>query len=103
MAVYSIGLIAHAGAGKTSLGEALLYRAGALKKLGAVDAGTSALDFDPVSRERRSSVTTAVGHCAWNGHALDLIDTPGSMNFIGATLGAIRVVDGAVMMASAEP
>jgi elongation factor G len=103
MAVYSIGLIAHAGAGKTSLGEALLYRAGALKKLGAVDAGTSALDFDPVSRERRSSVTTAAGHCAWNGHALDLIDTPGSMNFIGATLGAIRVVDGAVMMASAEP
>jgi elongation factor G len=103
MAVYSIGLIAHSGAGKTSLAEALLYRAGAIKKQGAVDAGTSTMDFDPVAKERHSSVGMAVGHFDWNGHSVDLIDTPGSMNFIGATIGATRVVDGAVMMASAEP
>jgi elongation factor G len=68
-----------------------------------VDAGSSTLDFDPVARERRSSVSAAVGHLTWNGHSVDLIDTPGSMNFIGATIAAVRVADGVVMMASAEP
>jgi elongation factor G len=103
MAVYSIGLIAHSGAGKTSLAEALLHCAGAVRKPGAVDAGTSTLDFDPVAKERRSSVGMAVGHLSFDGHSVDLIDTPGSMNFIGSTMGALRVADGAVMMASAEP
>ncbi|HKI99784.1 MAG TPA: elongation factor G [bacterium] len=103
MAVYSIGLIAHSGAGKTSLAEALLYRAGAVRKLGAVDAGTSTLDFDPVAKERRSSVGMSLGHLSFDGHSVDLMDTPGSMNFIGSTIGVIRVADGAVMMASAEP
>ncbi len=103
MAVYAIGLIGHSGAGKTSLAEALLYRAGAIRKMGAVEAGTSTLDFDPVSKERRSSVNASAGHFVWNGHSVDLLDTPGSMNFIGATTGVIRVADGVLMLASAEP
>jgi elongation factor G len=103
MAVYSISLVAHSGAGKTSLAEALLYRAGAVRKLGSVDTGTTALDFDPVAKERRTSVTMSVGHLECDGHTVNLLDTPGSMNFVGFTVGAVRVADGAVMMASAEP
>jgi elongation factor G len=56
-----------------------------------------------VAKERRSSVSAAVGHLTWNGHSVDLIDAPGSMNFIGATIAAVRAADGVVMMASAEP
>ena len=103
MGVYTIGLIAHSGAGKTSLGEALLNRAGALRKLGAVDDGTAVLDFEVDEKERKTSLHMAVGHLKWKDHSVDLIDPPGSMNFIGATVGAIRVIDGAYRMASAEP
>lgn len=103
MGFYTIGLIAHGGAGKTSLAEALLFRAGALRKLGSVDDGSSTLDFDPDEKERKSTMHMAVGHLTKDDHSVDLIDTPGSMNFIGNTVGAVRVADGAIMMASAEP
>jgi len=103
MGVYTIGLIAHSGAGKTSLAEALLNRSGALRKMGAVDDGTSVLDFEADEKERKTSLHMSVGHFKWKDHSVDLIDTPGSMNFIGSTVGAIRVIDGAIMMASAEP
>ncbi|MCH9045400.1 MAG: elongation factor G [SAR324 cluster bacterium] len=103
MGVYTIGMIAHSGAGKTSLAEAILHRAGAVKRLGSVDAGTSALDYEPDEKERKSSTHSAVGHFTWRDHSVDLIDVPGSMNFVGATVAAVRVADGALMMASAEP
>ncbi|MEE8434508.1 MAG: GTP-binding protein, partial [bacterium] len=96
MGIYTIGLIAHSGAGKTSLGEALLNRSGALRKMGAVDDGTAALDFEVDERERKTSLHMSVGHLKWKDHSVDLIDTPGSMNFIGSIVGAIRVIDGAI-------
>ena len=103
MGVYTIGLIAHSGAGKTSLAEALLNRSGALRKMGVVDDGTAAMDFEADEKERKTSLHMSVGHLKWKNNSVDLIDTPGSMNFIGATVGAIRVIDGAIMLASAEP
>jgi len=103
MGVYTIALIAHSGAGKTTLAEAMLLRAGAIRKMGAVDAGTATLDYEVDEKERKYSIHTGIGHCSWNGHSLDLVDTPGSMNFVGNTVGAIRVADGAVMLSSAEP
>lgn len=103
MGTFSVGLIAHAGAGKTTLAEALLYRAGAIKKMGSVDDGTSVLDYEAEERDRKSSLNTALAHLTWEGNEIDLLDTPGSMNFIGATVGAIRVIEGALMVASAEP
>ena len=94
MGVYTIGLIAHSGAGKTSLAEALLNRSGALRKMGVVDDGTAAMDFEADEKERKTSLHMSVGHLKWKNNSVDLIDTPGSMNFIGATVGAIRVIDG---------
>jgi len=103
MGAYTIALIGHSGSGKTTLGEALLYRSAAIRKMGEVDQGTTVLDFEPDEKERQSSVHSSVGHMDWNDHSIDLIDTPGSMNFIGATMGAVRVADGMVLVSGAEP
>ena len=103
MANYAIGLIAHGGAGKTSLAEAMLYRAGSVKKMGSIEEGTTTLDTEPEEKSRKSSTQSSVGFMEWNGHTIDLIDTPGSMNFVGSAIGAVRVIDGAVMLAGAEP
>ena len=103
MANYAIGLIAHGGAGKTSLAESILFRAGAIDKPGSVDAGTSVMDWEVEEKERKTSIHSDLGYFQWEGHQVDIIDTPGSMNFIGSTVAALRVVDGAVMISSAEP
>lgn len=103
MGVYAIGLIAHGGAGKTSLAESLLFRSGALAKPGSVDAGSSVMDWEAEEKERKSSVHADLAYFTWKDHQVDILDTPGSMNFIGATVAAMRAVDGVVMMSSAEP
>lgn len=102
MGVYAIGLIGHGGAGKTSLAESMLYRSGALPKPGSVDGGSSVMDWEVEEKERKSSVHADLGYFTWKDHRVDIIDTPGSMNFIGATVAALRAVDGVVMVSSAE-
>ncbi len=103
MGVYAIGLIAHGGAGKSSLAESMLFRSGALGKPGSVDAGTSVMDWEAEEKERKTSIHADLGFFQWRDNQVDIIDTPGSMNFIGATVAAMRAVDGAVMVSSAEP
>ena len=103
MGFYSIAVVGHSGGGKTSLGEAMLFGAGAISKLGGVDGGNSVLDWEAEEKEHRASTQSALAFLTWNGHQFDIVDTPGSMNFIGSTVGAIRVADGVVMVASAEP
>ncbi len=103
MAIHTFGLIAHVGAGKTSLAETMLARAGSLGSKPGAEGAPSILDFLPEEREHKTSLKCALGHLVWGGHAVDLIDTPGSMDFVGDTTGAMRVMDGAVMVCSAEP
>ena len=103
MGVYGIGLIAHVGAGKTSLAEAMLHVAGRLPKMGLIEQGTTALDAEPEEKSRHSSTQAHLAWLDWEGQRLELIDTPGSANFLSGTIGAMRVIDGAVMLASAEP
>jgi elongation factor G len=103
MANYAIGLVAHGGAGKTSFAESMLFCSGAINKPGSVDAGTSAMDWEAEEKERKTSIHSALGFLAWEGHQIDFVDTPGSMNFIGGVTAALRAVDGVVMLSSAEP
>lgn len=103
MGTYVIGLLGHSAAGKTTIGEALLHAAGVLKKPGSVDNGTSLLDWEPIEREKGNTVHTGLAHFSSSGHKVDLLDTPGSLNFLGSTVGAIRVMDGAMLVVSAEP
>ncbi|MDH4248726.1 MAG: elongation factor G [Deltaproteobacteria bacterium] len=103
MGARTIALIAHTGAGKTTLAEAMLVRSGVIKKPGSVENGTTVLDYEPDEKERKTTIHSGIAHFTWNNCPVDLIDAPGSLNFIGETVGAIRVADGVVMMTSGEP
>ncbi len=97
----NVGIVAHGGAGKTSLTEAILFNAGMIDRLGKVDEGTSAMDFEPEEIKRRISVSSALHHCEWDGCSLHIVDTPGYGDFIADTRSCLRVLGGAVVIISA--
>jgi elongation factor G len=99
--VRNIGIVAHGGAGKTSLAEAILFDTGMVDRLGRVDDGTSTMDFEPEEIKRKISITSALDHCEWNGHSLHIVDTPGYGNFIADTRACMRALGGAVVILSA--
>ena len=94
----NVGLFSHGGAGKTTLSEALLFRAGAITRMGSIDDGNTTTDFDPDEVRRQMSVSLAVAPLEWQGHKINLLDTPGYADFYGAVAEAVRVVDGAVIL-----
>ncbi|HET6420128.1 MAG TPA: elongation factor G [Geobacteraceae bacterium] len=97
----NVGIVAHGGAGKTSLTEAILFDAGMIDRLGKVDEGTSTMDFEPEEIKRKISVTSALHHCEWDGCNLHIVDTPGYGDFIADTRSCLRVLGGAVVIISA--
>ena len=97
----NISIIAHGGAGKTSLAEAMLFNAKATDRLGKVDDGTSHLDFEPEEIKRKITISAAIHHYDWGGFRVNLIDTPGYSNFLTETRDSLRVVGGAVVIISA--
>lgn len=99
--IRNFSVVAHGGAGKTSLVEAMLYSAGAIDRMGSVDAGNTVTDFDPEEIERRITISSAVAYCDWKGSRMNIIDTPGFINFIEDARGCLRVSDGAVIIVSA--
>jgi len=107
MAKYSVEdirnviLLGHAGAGKTSLAEAILHQTGATNRLGAVDDKSSCLDGDEEEKQRGHSVDSAVAHVRHKGKEINLIDTPGYPDFIGAAASAMVGAETAVIVISA--
>ncbi len=99
--IRNVALIAHGGAGKTSLAEAILFSAGAIDRMGSTADGTSVTDFEPEEINRKITIISSLAFCDWNSHRINLIDTPGFINFIEDTKGCLRVVDGAVILVSA--
>lgn len=97
----NIAVIAHGGAGKTTLAEAMLFNAKATDRLGRVDEDTSILDYEPEEHKRKISITSAIHHYDWEGCRVNIIDTPGYSNFIPETRNCLRVVGGAVVILSA--
>jgi elongation factor G len=97
----NVGLFSHGGAGKTTLSEALLFRAGAITRMGSVDDGNTTTDFDPEELKRQMSVSLAVAPLEWQGHKINLIDSPGYADFYGEVTEAARVVDGALVLIDA--
>jgi len=97
----NVVLVSHGGAGKTSLSEAMLYNSGAINRLGRVDEGTTVSDFDPEEVRRKFSVNTSILPCEWAEHKLNVLDTPGYMDFLGEVKAATRVADGAVVLIEA--
>jgi elongation factor G len=96
----NVGILGHGGAGKTSLGEAMLFAAGATQRLGRVADGTSVLDFEPEEIHRHISLSTAFHSVPWKKSTVYLIDTPGYATFLPDTLNSMRAFRGAVLLLS---
>src|SRR5262245_19434092 len=98
----NIGVIAHIDAGKTTTTEHLLYYAGAKHKLGGVDEGTTETDYDPEEQERGITIYSACVPFEWLGHTINLIDTPGHVDFTAEVERSLRVLDGAICVFDAQ-
>jgi elongation factor G len=96
--IRNVALVAHGGAGKTSLAESMLYSAKATTRLGKVDDGTSILDHDPEETRRQISISAAVGPCEWKGCKINVVDTPGYFDFVGEVKSSLRIVEGALVV-----
>jgi elongation factor G len=99
--IRNVALVAHGGAGKTTLTEAMLFSAGAIPRLGRVEDGSTTTDFDEDEIRRKISISTALAWCEWKSCKLNLIDTPGYAAFLTDAKNALRVADGAVVVVSA--
>ncbi|MBI5815296.1 MAG: elongation factor G [Nitrospinae bacterium] len=99
--IRNVGIIAHSGAGKTTLAEAILYDAGAINKRGKTSTGDTVMDFDPEEIKRNISISTSIASCEWKDHKINLLDTPGDQNFVGDTFLSMSVMDSALVIVSA--
>jgi elongation factor G len=100
--IRTVALVGHTGAGKTTLVEALLAKAGAIASPGSVEKGNTVCDFDPLEKEYKHSLNSALVNFAWKNVHIHLIDTPGSPDFMGQAIGALAAVETAVIVVNAE-
>jgi elongation factor G len=97
----NIALVAHSGSGKTSLAEAMLYDSGTIKRLGRVEDGNTAMDFEPEELKRTSSISSGFHQFDRKKHTITIIDTPGDQNFFSDTLSCQQGADGALVVIDA--
>lgn len=100
--IKNIALVGSAGSGKTTLAESMLFEAGIIKRRGTVEAKNTVSDYFPVEQEYGYSVFPTVFHAEWNNKKLNIIDCPGSDDFVGGTITALNVTDEAVILINGQ-
>ncbi len=99
--IRNVLLVGHGGAGKTSLSEAMLFTAGAITRMGTVEDGNTVSDHDPDEQRRGISVSLAMAPIEWKGVKINVLDAPGTADFIGDVRSAIRAADAVLVVVSA--
>ena len=100
--VRNIVLLGHSGSGKTTLAETMLFESGSIARRGSVSAGTTVSDFHPIEKEKQKSVFSSLMTLDWRGHKINLVDTPGTLDFSGETYSALKVSDTSLFVLDAE-
>ena len=100
--IRAVALVGHGGAGKTTLAETLLFRAGAIKVQGSVEKGNTVCDFDPQEKAAGHSLNSALVHFNWQSVQVHLVDTPGYPDFAGQAIAALAAVDTALIVINAQ-
>lgn len=99
--IRNVAIIGHGGSGKTSLTEVLLFNCGATNRIGKIEDGSTVSDFDADEIKRKISIIASMAPCKWGGVEINILDTPGYADFIGEVIGALRIVDAAIVVLSA--
>ncbi len=99
--IRNVALVGHQGSGKTMLAEAMLYVAGALQRMGSIEEGTTISDYHPSEKERQMSVFASLVHAEWEGHKINILDTPGYPDFVGEVIASLKVADTALYVINA--
>ena len=99
--IRNVALVGHRGSGKTALHEALLFEAGAIKRLGTVPDGSTVSDSDSDEQSRQMSISATLSSFTWQDRKINLLDTPGEPSFVADALGSLRVCESAVFVINA--
>src|SRR4051794_2123800 len=99
--VFNVALVSHGGAGKTTLVESMLFRSGAITRLGSIEEGNTTSDFDPDEVKRGMSVSLSVAPAEWKASKANLLDTPGYADFFGEVVEAVRGADAGIVVVDA--
>ena len=100
--IRNVVLLGHGGAGKTTLAEAMAYLAGLTSRMGKVEDGNTISDFDKEEQKRQFSISTSSIPLEWDGHKINILDTPGFFDFVGEVEEAISVADAAIIVVSGK-
>lgn len=96
--IRNVALVGHQGSGKTTLAEAMMFYANVINRMGTVEDGTTVSDYHEEEQERQMSVFTSVLHAEWKDYKINILDTPGYLDFVGELAGALRVADTAAFV-----
>lgn len=99
--IRSVGIVGHSGSGKTSVAEALLFRSGAITRMGKVEDGSMTTDYEPEEIKRKVTISSALAPVEWKDNKLNFIDTPGYADFVAEVKGSLHAVDSALVVVCA--
>jgi len=100
--IRNVALLGHAGSGKTTFAETMLFESGSISRRGTIDDGTTTSDFTNIEKERKGSLFATLMHADWRGNKINIIDTPGLDDFVGEVISAMKVIDTAIVVINAK-